>query len=70
MRTVTISLDESIYQKFMTLVELFPKSKLKIAEESEAKPNKETLKVVRDIEEGKNCESFASTKDMFKSYGI
>ncbi|HOI82841.1 MAG TPA: hypothetical protein PKW30_00890 [Campylobacterales bacterium] len=37
MRTITINLDESVYQKFMTLVELFPKSKLKITADDKQK---------------------------------
>ena len=37
MRTITINLDESVYQKFMTHVELFPKSKLKITADDKQK---------------------------------
>jgi len=37
MRTVTINMDESIYEKFMTVVELFPKSKLKITSDDKQK---------------------------------
>ena len=37
MRTITINLDESVYQKFMTLVELFPKSKRKITADDKQK---------------------------------
>ena len=63
MRTITINLDESVYQKFMTLVELFPKSKLKItaddkqkkleALQSDIKKSLEDIKLGRVTKTGK-----------------
>ena len=70
MKTIMLKIDDSIYQKFLTLIELFPKSKLKITESSDLKPNKETLRAMEDIKEGKNCDSFSSVGEMFKAYGI
>ncbi len=70
MRTITLKIDNSIYQKFLTLIELFPKSKLKITESAEPKPNKDSLRAMRDIEEGKNCDSFANANEMFQAYDI
>jgi len=70
MRTITLKIDDSIYQKFLTLIELFPKSKLKVIESANPKPNKDTLRAMQDIEEGKNCDSFANAKEMFKAYGV
>jgi hypothetical protein len=37
MRTITVNIDESVYQKFMTLVDLFPKNKLKITSDDKQK---------------------------------
>jgi hypothetical protein len=37
MRTITIKMDESIYDKFMTVIGLFPKSKLKITSDDKQK---------------------------------
>lgn len=68
MRTITLRVDDSIYQKFLTLIELFPKSKLKIIENYDPKPNAETIQAMKDVESGKNCESFSSAKEMFKAF--
>lgn len=43
---------------------------LKITESANSKPNKETLSAMQDIEEGKNCDSFASADEMFQAYDI
>ena len=70
MHAVTLKVDDSVYQKLMSILELFPKSKLKIERHDEPQPNKQTLKAIKEIEQGQNCESFSSAKDMFKAYGI
>jgi len=41
---------------------------LKITESAKPKPNKDSLRAMRDIEEGKNCDSFANANEMFQAY--
>lgn len=70
MQTITLKIDDSIYQKFLNIIELFPKSKLKIAQHSVPCPNQEVSKAIKDIENGKNCETFSTVDDMFKTYSM
>lgn len=35
MHSMTLQIDDSVYQKFLTLLELFPENKLKITHQSE-----------------------------------
>ncbi len=58
MRTVTIDMDESIYEKFMTIVELFPKSKLKITSDDKQKKlealQSDIKKSLEDVKAGRS----------------
>lgn len=70
MHTMTLKVDESVYAKLMTVLELFPKSKVKIEHQQGKTPNKKTIKAIEDLEADRNCERFQNTKEMFEAYGV
>ena len=63
MQTITVKLDDSIYQKFLNIIELFPKSKLKIIDGCMLKPNKYTLDAINDSGRKSFMDYFASAKN-------
>jgi hypothetical protein len=71
MHAVTLKIDDSIYSNFLKFLEILPKEKAEIIDDTPYyEPNDETMEAMKDIENGKNLTTHKSVDEMFKALSI